>query len=191
MTDSNVATELLDPTNPDDATALSTEYAQRAEGTDPFTPAVQAVYFGFDEILQAMFPDGVTYLEHRVLTEGKRTAYNKSLKRVVRVQNVTKDALMNTPTGEERAALMEVAVFDWNLIGPDRKPIPFNLNNLRKFVENANPAIIDHLYKQIAEANPWLNSEVTVEDIDAEIANLQEMREKKVEEEAAKNGSSR
>lgn len=190
MTDIN-PTELLDPTNPEDAKAISTETAMRDQGMDPFTSQPQAVYFGFGETLKAMFPDGVTYLEHRTLNEGERTRYNKSLKRTVRVQNVTRDALMETPSGEERRVLFEVAVKGWNLIDMNRVAVPFSQKALNQFIDGADPKVIDHLYKQLTDANPWLTADVTAEDIEAEIENLQKMLEKKREEESAKNGSSK
>ncbi len=184
-------TDLLDASNPEDAKALSTEMAMRDSGTDPFKPAVQAVYFGFDETKQAMLPDGISYLSHRVLTEGRRRDYLKRLDRTVRVQNVTRDALMKTPYGEERKALLQVAVIGWNLIGEDGNSIPFNDRNLEKFIDGASPMIIDHVHDQIAEANPWLQNDVSVEDIDKEIETLNELREKKIEEEEGKDISKR
>lgn len=190
MTEIN-PTELLDPTNPDDAKSLSTEAAMQSQGVDPFTAQPQAVYFGFGEFLHAMFPDGISYLEHKTLNEGERTQYNKSLKRTVRVQNVTRDALMETPSGEERSILFQVAVKGWYVLGPDRKEMAFSLANLNRLILESDPKVVDHLYKQIQEANPWLMADVTIEDIDAEIENLQQMRARKVEEEAAKNGLSR
>ena len=41
----------------------------------------------------------------------------------------------------------------------------------------------------VRKHNQWLSQNVTIEDIDKQIADLEELRKQKVEEEEAKNGS--
>lgn len=153
------------------------------------TESVAADYFGFDDIKQVTLPDGVSYVQHRVLNEGQRRKYLNAVNRDVRIQKATGDALMRMSPGDERMQLLKSALVGWNLkkSGID---VPFTDRYLTEFLEKANPRIIDLIEKEVRMANPWLMSELSVEDIDREIKDLTELRERKVEEEEGKAVSS-
>lgn len=160
------------------------ESAMIAAGRSPYESA-QADYFGFEETRTFTLPDGVSFIEHRVLNEGQRRKYLNAVNREVKVQRVTGDALMKMQPGEEKKVLLEMAICGWNLQRTGN-PIAFTKPNLADFLDKASPRIIDLIEKEVRKANPWLMSEMSLEDIDKEIQTLQEMREQKVQEEEGK-----
>lgn len=149
---------------------------------------VQEDYFAFDKIGRTMLPDGVSYVEHQVMNEGARRKYLNAVNREVRLQKSTQDTFLKMSPGEERTELLKAAIVGWNLVRGG-KPIPFNQQNLNEFLMLTNPSIISLIEKDVRLANPWLLAEMTVEDIDRELEDLQALRAKKLEEEAGKESS--
>lgn len=156
------------------------EEAMIEAGVDPTTP-VQADYFGFDETHTVPLPDGVSWVQHQTLTEGARRKYMNDVNREVRLQKQSGDAILKMQTGEERYNLLKTAITGWNLIR-NGQPVPFNDNNLKQFLDKADPKIIDEIHKDVQKHNAWLMQEVSVEDIDEQIKELEEMREQKLKE---------
>lgn len=150
--------------------------------TDEFT---QADYFGFDETHRVILDDNVSYIEHKTLNEGARRKYMNQVNREVRLQK-SGDAFMKMATGDERHALLESAIVGWNLVTKNSKgevgPLSFSPGALKKFLDMAPPAVIDRIEKDIRDKNPWLVGDITIEDIDQQIAELNELRDKKVME---------
>ena len=147
---------------------------------------VQVDYFGFDETFKVYLPDGVSYIEHSVLNEGSRRKYMNSVNREVRLQK-SGDAFMKMAGGDERHALLEAAIVGWNLTRYDQrsgeyKNVRFNKQELQAFLDVAPPSVVDVIEKDIRDKNPWLTGDVTIEDIDEQMAELKELREKKVQE---------
>lgn len=162
-------------------TDLDVSYA-----ADEPTETLQVDYFGFEERHRCVLPDGVSYIEHKTLNEGDRRKYLNKTNRDVRVAKGSGDAIIRMAPGDERAELLKAAITGWNLVR-DGDPIPFNTPNLDKFLAGANPRIVDLIEKDIRKHNPWLLAEMTIEDIDNEIANLQEMRETVLREQEGKD----
>lgn len=162
-----------------------TNQAMRDAGVATET-MVQVDYFGFDETFRVDLPDGQSWIEHQVLNEGARRKYMNETNREVRLQK-TGDAFMKMATGDERHALLESSIVGWNLVRSDKKdgeikPLVFNPTNLRNFLTAAPPTIVDLIEKDIRDRNPWLVGDVTIEDIDQQIEELNELRDKKVAE---------
>lgn len=170
-----------------EARAAAIEANMIAEGL-PTREPIAVDYFGFDETHRVMLPDGVSWIDHKVLTEGARRKYLNKVNRDVRIQKASGDAIMRIATGDEKAALLSSAICGWNL-SRGGQPVPFNDRNLSEFLDKASPKIIDLIHKDIAVHNNWLNADVTIEDIDKEIAELQELRQRKLDEEQGKVGS--
>ena len=149
---------------------------------------IQDDYFAFEIMGRTMFPDGISWVEHAVMNEGARRKYLKAVNREVRVQKTTQDAILNMSPGEERTELLRSTIVGWNLArGGER--IPFTTQNLNEFLVKADPKVINLIDKDVRLANPWLLNEMSIEDIDREIAELGELRAKKVEEEEGKGTS--
>lgn len=145
-------------------------------------------YFGFEESHKVFLPDGVSYVEFEVMSEGRRRHYLNNTNRDVRIDKRTQDAHMSMKPGDERHALLKETICGWNL-RRGGKEVPFSKRALDEFLENANPRVVDRIEKEVRKAHPWLMADMTVEDIEREISNLEEMLEIKKREEAG-NGSS-
>lgn len=160
------------------------EAAMRAQGQADSTP-VQEDYFAFDITERVDLPDGVSYVDIKVLNEGARRKYLNSVNREVKLQKATGDAVMQLATGDERKAILESSICGWNLLRGGQ-PVPFNSGTVREFLDRANPKLIDLIEKEVRRINPWLTAEITVEEIDKQIEELQELRAQKVREEEGK-----
>lgn len=168
-----------------DAMALAN---MRAAG-DATEERVYDDYFGTDQTFKTFLPDGVSYIETKLLAEGERKKYLNETNRDVTLEKVTGNAKFRMQPGTERAALLSQAIVGWNLRRAGQ-PVVFGKRELETFLDKANPKTIDLIEKDIRKQNPWLLADLSVEDIDREIADLTELRAKKVEEEEGKGGSS-
>lgn len=149
-------------------------------------------YFGFNDEKNVLFPDGKTYVTLSALNEGARKKYQNNQSREMTVERQTQNIKLKVESGEERHALLVEAIVDWNLVRRDPKtgdpkPVRFTKAELRLFLESTKPSIVDLIEKEVRAMNPWLRSEMTVEDIDKTIEELQEQRETLVREQAAGN----
>lgn len=153
----------------------------------PEIESVQEDYFGTDKTHRVTLPDGMSWIEHKELNEGERRKYMNATNRDVRIARQTGDMHLRMAAGDERAELLKVAIVGWNLQSGGQ-PLDFNDANLRRFLEKASPKIVDIVEKDIRKKNPWLVSDVSVEDIDKQIEELQELREQKLKEDSGKDG---
>lgn len=160
------------------------EQEMEAQGVSTTTP-VQADYFGFEETHQVMLPDGVSWIQHKTMTEGDRRQYLDKVNREVRLLKTSGDAVMKMQAGQERHVLLTAAIVGWNLTRGGQ-PVPFSKGspgaNLEQFLDKADPKLIDLIEKDIRKHNPWLMADLSVEDIDKQIEELQEMRDIKIKE---------
>lgn len=171
-----------------EAVRVASTEAAMAEAGEPLYESAQQDYFAFDEVHETFLPDGKSWVEHRELNEGQRKKYLNSLNREAKIQRATGDTVVKLTPGDERHSLLKAALCGWNLKrgGID---VPFQPKYVDEFLEKANPRVIDLIEKDVRKANPWLLAEVSVEDIDKEIAELQELRAKKLEEDQGKAAS--
>lgn len=172
----------------DDARTKAVEAAMEAKG-EPTTERIQVDYFGFDEINTVTLPDGISKVMHKTLNEGERRKYQTKANRDVKLQRATGDAFLKTAPAEDRKALLETCIVGWELIR-NGKPWPYSATNVATVMEVFPPKIIDIIHKDIMVHNSWLMGDMTIEDIDREMETLKEQRERMVEEEAGKAGSS-
>lgn len=180
-----VETAPAPPASPDAQAVKVAEDALVAAGKPTHDP-VQHDYFAFDESGRIPLPDKVSYIEHQVMNEGAKRKYLNNTNRKVNVSRVTGDASISAAPGDERAALLSSTISGWNLKSQGQD-VPFSKDNLARFLDQADPKVVDLIEKEIRLANPWLLQELTIEDIDTEIESLQQMRAKKLEEEAGKD----
>lgn len=161
------------------------EAAMEADGV-PTTERRQQSYFGFAEVHRCMLPDGVSYVEHETLNEGARKQYQNKINREVAIKRSSGDAVMKMAAGDEKHELLKAAISGWNLLGADGQPMSFNKGTLNKFLDEASPKIIDEIEKDIRRHNPWLMADISVEEIDRQIEELEEMKQQKLREDEGK-----
>lgn len=172
-----------------------TAQAPADEPSDPF--AGYEDYFGFDERELFYFPDGKQFLQFQRLTEGQRAKYLKATRQDVTISTRSGDARVPFDQSNDRKQLIVHSVTGWNVVRRNGKgqwnPVPFSSGSpgaeLEKWIDSANPAIIAQVEKAIRKANPWLMADMTVEQIDKEIADLQELRKTAADREASEKNS--
>lgn len=164
-----------------------------AGGVSVDEPAVED-YFGFDETGRYVFPDGKQYIEYRVMDEGMRARFQKATSRDIRLFKTSGDASVKINPAEEREILLLTSVIGWNLLKNGEPvsfgPVPASVGSpFGQWLQHANPKYVAELELAIRKANVWMNAELTVEAIDAEIASMQEMRAEAVKREEGKGVS--
>jgi hypothetical protein len=153
------------------------------------TQPQQANYWGFYATEKYVFPDGVTFIEFKVMNEGDKVKYQKATSRDV-VLNRQGDARMKMDTGSERHELIKACAVDWNVVKGEGEIVVFNPLNLQNLLNVLDPKIVEQLELAIRKANPWLLGDMSAADIRKEIENLQEMLKVAEEREAGEASSS-
>lgn len=150
-------------------------------------------YFGFGREEVFTLPDGKQTITFQVMNEGKRAAYQKRTSKDIKFNRASGDAAIKADQAEERHELILSSVTGWTLRrrgSTGWEPVPFSGNGpnsaLANWLKVADPRIVDALELAIRKANPWMQAEMTVEEIDKEINNLQELRAQAVERERGK-----
>lgn len=152
-------------------------------------------YFsGFGGTKKFMLPDGVQYIEYQLMNEGQKAQFQRDTRSAINISRKTESASVMPDPSRERHALIKASVCDWNLVTRDRATgrkisVTFAPSNLDKWLKVANPKIIADLEAEIRKANPWMFEDVTVEDLDNQIEELQQMREEKLKLEGEKSSS--
>lgn len=166
------------------------ERNMKAGGVRVDEPAYED-YFGFDESRVWYFPDNVQFIEFKLMDEGARAKYQKATSRDIRLFRQTGDASVKMDAAAEREVLLFNSVVGWNLIRNGR-PVDFGQSPptagspFGQWLAHANPKFVNDLEREIRKANSWMNAEMTVEAIDEEIQNLQELRAEAVKREEGK-----
>ena len=152
------------------------------EQAEPMQPSEQYDYFGFAATEKHFLPDKTSWVEITVMNEGAKSQYQKKTSRDLVLERRSGNARMNVDPSSERHELIKACVVGWNLKrnGVD---VPFNGVQLGDFLTLADPKIVEDIEKACRKANPWLLGEMSSEDIQREIDNLEEMKKVAVERE--------
>lgn len=162
------------------------------EESDPY--AGYQDYYGFaGEDKRFMLPDGKQYILFRKMNEGLRQRYEFKTSRDIKLNRKTDDAAIRIDTAGDRVGIITSSVTGWHMVRRNPRgqmePVPFSIGSpgstFEQWMAVQDPAIINDLHQAIINANPWMNSDLTVEMIDAEIKQLEEKRKEAIEREAA------
>lgn len=134
-------------------------------------------YFGTSETFTCMLPDGVQYVEHKRLNEGERKKYQNASTYEQTTRRDTNEIKMKMRLGDERHMLLEVAITNVHMFGPDGNPVPWGRQTLRQLLENGDTDIIDIIEEDIRKHNKWLLQMATLESVEEEITRLEEHRD--------------
>jgi hypothetical protein len=146
-------------------------------------------YFGFQHTEKFYLPDGVSYFELQALNEGQKAKFQKRTQRDMILEKGSGNAKFRIDPSTERHELIMAATVGWNLTRGGQ-PIQFGDRSIRDFLELANPKIVESIEAKIRKMNPWLLSDMSVEEIDEQIKELEDMRKVAVEREAGEASSS-
>lgn len=155
----------------------------------------QADYFGFGGSERFTFPDGLTWVEFKIMNEGAKSRFQSAVQRDLIIERSSGNARTSVDPAVERHQLIEASLTAWNLktrrtAGGPLEDVAFNAEGRRKFLTNLDPKIIEELEKDIRKANPWLRNELSVADIDEQIDQLQDAREEARKREEGEDSSS-
>lgn len=148
-----------------------------------------ADYYAPLEELDVFLPDNRQYLRIKKMTEGDRARYLKATRSDVTINQRSGDAKIPFDQAGERKALIVASVVNWHVVKRDPRTGRFGLQAFRtqaleQWIDIQSPDVLADVEKKIRLFNPWLINEMTVEQIDKEIENLQELRKAAVVREA-------
>lgn len=142
----------------------------------------QADYFGFQKSERHYLPDGVSWFELTAMNEGQKSKFQKKTSRDLILERGTGNTRMKLDAATERHELITECTINWNLTR-NGTPVPFNKVQLGDFLTLTDPKIVEDIEKAIRKLNPWLLAEMSSEDIQREIDNLEEMKQVALERE--------
>jgi hypothetical protein len=151
----------------------------------PAPPVVD--YWGTDTYDKWYLPDGVQYFEFKLMNEGEKTKFEKLTNQDL-IVNRDQSARMKVDPSEQRHTLIKTSVTNWNLY-KDGQVVDFNKHVLEKWLEVADPKLVADLEFAIRLANPWMQQDMSIEEIDKEIERLYDMRKQVLEKEAGEASS--
>lgn len=164
---------------------------------DPAVVEIYEDYFGFGDQQIFTLPDGKQTITFKVMNEGERSAFQKKTSRDIKFNRATSDAAIRADPAEERRELIMTSVTGWTLKrrGPSGwTDAPFSGgkpgSELDQWLKVANPKVIDDLEMAIRKANPWMQADMTTEEIDKEIDRLTDLRAQVAERERGESASS-
>ena len=159
-------------------------------------------YWGTNETDRFTLPDGVQFFEFKPMNEGAKAKFQKMTNKGLRLNQQTQDATIDVDPANERWTLIKESVVGWKLFQRDKNdprgyseyPAAVDDDNRRKrqieeILTNFDAKVIQDLEFKIRIANPWMQSDMTIEGIDEELDRLTKLRKQKLEEEAGEGAS--
>lgn len=174
----------------DEVAARRAEVLERVGANDgPTDDHVQADYFGASQVHVVLLKDGVSTISHKTLMEGEKRDYMNKVNRDLTLNRKTDDAKVRLAPGDDRAELFKLAICDWSIVR-DGRPYAFTAQHLNDVLRMFPPDVLDDVEKDIKVKNAWLLADVSIEDLEKEIADLTELLEKKRAEQEGNGDSS-
>lgn len=174
----------------------STEAAMRQAGAVIEEKVEFIDYFTFEETRRWYFPDGKHYIEFKPMTEGKRRKYQSQTMTTMTMNRASGDSKIGINVARDREALLDISVTNWfmerrdgmgNIVAVEFKDRNYGF---AKWSEIANPKFIEDLEKEIRKANPWMQADLDIEEIDNEIERLQTLRTEILDRQLGEGNSS-
>jgi hypothetical protein len=171
------------PVDPEENVAPVNEPVQSAGPNDE----VYEDYWGTDEKHEFYLPDGKQYFVFQIMDEGAKARFQRKTNQDISIGR-DNTAKVRMDPASERHTLIKESVVDWYLY-KDGRPVAFDNGKLEKWLSVAPPKIVEDLELAIRKANPWMQAEMTVEMIDEQIRNLEDLRRDAVAREAGEGSS--
>jgi hypothetical protein len=132
-------------------------------------------YWSFAQSERYTLPDGHQWIEFNIMNEGQKASYQKMINRDIKIERKSGNASIRSDIADERHSLIRASVIGWNM-RRGTEYVAFSRQMLDNWLNVANPRIVEALEFAIRKANPWLQGDMSLEDIDEEIQRLQELR---------------
>lgn len=148
-------------------------------------------YWGAVDEVKHFLPDGEQYFVIKKMNEGDRAKFERATTKDFVVEKGG-DSRVKVDVATNRHELIMAAVTGWHMWGAvnTAHEEPFRSDTLRRFISNTDPSIIDELEKAIRKHNPFLSTELSSEEIQDQIDDLQNLLEVTREREAGEASSS-
>lgn len=151
-------------------------------------------YWGTNETVKHYLKDGKQYFVIQPMNEGAKTRFQKMTNQDVVLEQKSGNARLKVDPATERHELIKASVIDWHMVQRDKhtgqfEEVRFTPDKLSKWLQTAPPHVVSDLEFAIRKANPWLQADMSVEDIDEEINRLVELRKQKEAEDLGESGS--
>lgn len=166
---------------------MSTNAMETSPAYEEADQQVFADYWGTDETYKHYLPDGQQYFEFKIMSEGDKVKFQKMTNQDLIVGR-DQSARVKVDPASERHTLIKTSVTNWTLT-KGGEPVGYSKQMLEKWLEVAPPKIVEDLEYAIRMANPWMQAEMSVEEIDKEIERLYETRKQVAEREAGEADS--
>jgi hypothetical protein len=126
-------------------------------------------YWGSDQTTTFYMPDGKQYFEIKKMNEGDRAKYQREAGMQMTAQRKTGDTKIDIDQAQDRMALITNSVINWHIVKKDPNnefvPLLFNKQVLRQWVTETGPNFVDNLVQAIRKFNPFLQEDLSVEDL--------------------------
>jgi len=146
-----------------------------------------ADYWGTDTFEKWYLPDGVQYFQFKIMNEGEKVKFEKLTNNDL-IVNRDQSARVKVDPSEARHAIIKTSVTTWNMY-KGGEVVDFNKHVLEQWLAVADPKLVEELEFAIRMANPWMQSEMSVEEIDKEINRLHDVRKQLVDRQAGEASS--
>lgn len=136
------------------------------------------------------FPDGVSYVEFRKLTDGDRVRI-EDMNSTIEMDRNTDTMRLDAKGGTRRHVVIKIALTDWNLKEEHKgklRPINMTKQAIDRLLRNLDPSIVDDMYDVVVKHNKWLKatSQKTREELQGEIDKIRQEMERKEEKKGEK-----
>lgn len=151
-------------------------------------------YWGTEETHKVYLPDGKQYFIIKPMNEGEKARFQKMTSKDVVLQQKTGDARLAVDPAGERHELIKASTIGWKLYKKNKETgqfeeVGYSKQVLDKWLQGANPKAVEKVEHGIRLLNPWLQGEMTVEDIDEELDRLTDLRKQIAEREVGEGAS--
>lgn len=177
MTEQAVATPPEVPVDP----------AQQPQAGPPVEDVYED-YWGTEEVIRWYLPDGKQYFDFKPMNEGQKAKFQKKTSRDLVVDQRTSNARVSIDPATDRHELIKASVVGWFLVHRDALdssgwvPMPFSARALDDWLDKANAKAVEKLEFQIRLANPWIQGDMTTEQLKEQITQLEELLKQKERE---------
>jgi hypothetical protein len=149
---------------------------------------VVADYWGTDDDRRKWyFPDGVQYIEFKIMNEGDKAKFQRMTSQNLTVSRQG-DATVRMDPAKERHELITNSVTGWYMF-KGGEYVAYGPQLLTKWLQVAPPKLVEDLEFAIREANPWMQADMTVDQIDEELTRLGRLRDAAVAREVGEGRS--
>jgi hypothetical protein len=150
-------------------------------------------YWGTDETYNYVLPDGHQFFTIQPMDEGAKQRFQKKTNKGIRMNQRSQEATIDVDPADERWTLIKESVVGWKLMQRAKdgtwSEYPFSKQNIERWLEKANPKIVQDLEFFIRTKNPWMQADMDLEQIDEEIDRLEQLRKQVVEQQAGEGSS--